>query len=232
MINKSVDEAVFDSILTRAFRDAVKADMEEDKNTAPVKLTPEHLKAERRAYNKYEAMERQLDKRSIHPRLRRAVSAVLIAGCVGFVTMISIPKVRAAVAEVVIEFFEKYVSFDFTRSGDSSAREGEYTFGYIPDGFELVEQYEDPLTKECVYKDGNGSELSILYVPTKNTILMNDIENAEYSEIEINGYRAYIMDSAAYNNARLLFDDGKNVFTIVGNLPKEEFLKIAENITK
>lgn len=232
MINKSVDEAVFDSILTRAFRDAVKADMEEDKNTAPVKLTPEHLKAERRAYNKYEAMERQLDKRSIHPRLRRAVSAVLIAGCVGFVTMISIPKVRAAVAEVVIEFFEKYVSFDFTRSGDSSAREGEYTFGYIPDGFELVEQYEDPLTKEWVYKDGNGSKLTISCSNTKATIFMNDIAQAEYLEIEVNGCRAYFMDTGVYNSERLIFDDRKNVFTIVGNLPKEEFLKIAENITK
>ena len=76
MIKKSVDEAVFDTILTQAFRDAAKEDMKDealDKDFVPVQLTPEHLQIEQKAFKRYEARCKRQVSANRYAVLRRVV---------------------------------------------------------------------------------------------------------------------------------------------------------------
>lgn len=214
-----------------AFRDAAIADMEEAKLCEPVTLSSKHLKEERRVYNRYE-FKRKCQSITKNPFLRKAVAVVLVICCVGFATLVSMPEVRAAVVDAVIKFCDKYVSLDFTKSGSTTLTNGEYTFGYIPKGFRLTEQYEDPITK--IYKLTNdvGKEIYISYTPTFMTTIENDIENNEFSEISVNGYKAYLFKANGQEKTKLIFDDGDNVIRIAGDISEQDVLKIAKKILK
>lgn len=231
MTNKSEDEKIFEAILVSAFRDAAIADMEEAKLCEPVTLSSKHLKEELRVYNRYE-FKRKCQSITKNPFLRKAVAVVLVICCVGFATLVSMPEVRAAVVDAVIKFCDKYVSLDFTKSGSTTLTNGEYTFGYIPMGFELTNEYEDPMTKYYKFTNNEGKEFSILYTPSFMTLSEADIENSNYSEIEINGYNAYLFSADDCGEIKLIFSDGNNVFNIVGNISKEDVLKIAKKILK
>ena len=239
MINESVDRALFDSILGEAFRAAAEADMREKPDCGTVVLTKAQLKAERLAYDRREAKSRR--GRGWHNALTKAASVILIIGCVGFAALMAVPPVRAAAVEVIVRAFDKYTAFHFEKtseSGDGSGEHtenvpyafGEYTLGYIPDGFELAEKYENKITCMYVYLGENECKFRISYTPADATMIELDNEQADISELTVNGFRAFLSESKNADKVILIFNDGSNVFNISGNLPKEEIIRIAENI--
>ena len=231
MTSGSENKKIFEAILVSAFRDAANLDMEEAELCEPVKLSPAHLKEERRAYNRYE-FRRKWRWVTGNQILRRVVAIILVVGCVGFAVLVSMPEVRAAVVDAVVKFRDKYVSLDFTGSGSGIFTSGEYTFGYIPKGFKLTEKYEDPMTKSYEFTNDEGKNICITYSPSFMTILENDIENNDYSEIMINKYKAYLFNSNKLGETKLIFDDGSNVFRIRGEIPEKDVLKVASKISK
>lgn len=231
MTNISENEKIFEAILVSAFRDAANLDMEEAELCEPVKLSTAHLKKERRAYNWHEICVKW---RGItgNQILRRVVSIILVVGCVGFAALVYMPEVRAAVVDVVTKFFDKYVSLDFTESGSGTFTSGEYTFGYIPRGFKLTEEYEDPITKSYEFTNDEEDEILISYIPAFATLAEADIENSEYSEIMVNEHNAYLFETGVDGKIKLIFSDENYVFHIIGNISRKEVIKIAENISK
>ena len=236
MIKKSVDEAVFDTILTQAFRDAAKEDMKDealDKDFVPVKLTPEHLQIEQKAFKRYEARYKRQVSANRYTVLRRVVSCILIVGTLGFVTMLALPPVRAAVIDAVVEFFDKYTSFDFGAYIYGEAYKlGDYEFGYIPDGFELTEQEETRLYAKFILTNTEvGTAITIKYAPSDSTTIQLDSEHSDYETVLVNGYTAYLIQSETDRSFQLIYNDGYNVITVSGDISKKEILKIAENIS-
>ncbi len=193
MMSKSENEKIFEAILASAFRDAALLDTEEAGRCEPVRLSEKHLREERRAYNRYK-LRKSLSFVTENPVLRRTVAAILIAGCVGFAGLVSMPEVRAAVGGAVVRFFEKYVSLDFTSPGSESINydEDKYTFGYIPEGFELTKESGNSISKEYRYENNDGKRFMISYSMSSATLIENDIENSTYSETMVNGYKAYL----------------------------------------
>ena len=231
MTNRSENEKIFEAILVSAFRDAANLDMEEDELCEPVKLSPEHLKEERRAYNRYEFRRKWIWVTG-NQILRRVVAIILVVGCVGFAVLVSMPEVRAAVVDAVVKFRDKYVSLDFTGAGSGTFTSGEYTFGYIPKGFKLTEEYEDPITKSYEFTNDEGEELSISYTPAFATLTEADIENSEYSEIMVNDHVARLFGTDDCGITLLIFSDGNYVFRVSGNISEKEIIKFAEKISK
>lgn len=231
MTSGSENKKIFEAILVSAFRDAANLDMEEAELCEPVKLSPAHLKEERRAYNRYE-FRRKWSWVTGNQILRRVVAIILVVGCVGFAVLVSMPEVRAAVVDAVVKFRDKYVSLDFTGSGSGTFTSGEYTFGYIPRGFKLTEKYEDQVTREYIFKNEDDREFAISYTPSFMTFIDGDIENNEYSEVFVNGDKAYLFRTGAKGKNKLIFDDGNNVFHIAGDISEKDMLKIATKISK
>lgn len=235
MTSESENEKIFEAILASAFRDAVLLDIDEAGHCEPIRLSKENLRKERRAYNHYK-LRKKCSCVTENPVIRKVAAVILIVGCVGFVGLVSMPEVRAAVGDAIVRFCEKYVALDFVSQGSKSANYDEYTytFGYIPKGFRLTEESGNIISKRYRFENDEGEWFSILYSLSAMTVIQNDIEHSEYSETMVNGYKAYLFRSSedGQEYIRLIFDDGTTVFQLSGNIPESELKKISEKISK
>ena len=236
MINKSVDEAVFDTVLAKAFADAAMEDIKSEKlneTDSPVTLSARHLKMQRRAYKKYEAQ--RADSASRYTALRRIAACILIVGTIGFISVFTIPTVRAAVVDAVIDFFDKYMCIDFgdgDPTSNSAVQIGDFTASYIPEGFELTDSDEKKTSPKYKFENPQTKEYFQIKIAVLNgRELQYDYENAKYNKISVNGYPAFIIKLENDDkNISLVFSNEANTITVYGNILEEEIICIASGI--
>ncbi|MBQ8551908.1 MAG: DUF4367 domain-containing protein [Clostridia bacterium] len=225
------DEAVFDTILAQAFRDAAEADFKEEKNGAePIKLTAAQLKEERKAYERYEKKNRSGVKR--FTGMHKAVACILLVCTIGFAAMFAIPPVRAAIVGAVVEFFTEYMSLDFGDSDGDAITVGEHKFDYIPDGFVMIDSVENKIANKYTFENKDTNESFIIRFTTENISGSNyDFKNTEYEKLDINGYSACLIKSGADLVTAIVFNTNSNVITVSGTISEKEIIKIAEKIS-
>ena len=102
----------------------------ESRPSAAETLPEKYRKAERKYYNK-----KMKQSSGTHAVLRKIAACILICLSVGFAALMAIPTVRAAVWDSVVNFYEKYIKFDFNVAAIGEETIGDYTLRYVPDGF-------------------------------------------------------------------------------------------------
>ena len=224
MSKNKINEAVFDTVLAQAFMDEFEQEMDElEKEPLEHKELPEkYRKIERRYYNRLYG-----NKTKKYLYLRRAVACILICMSIGFVCLMAAPNVRATVWESVVTFYEKYLKIDF--GADKGEQIGDFYAGYIPDGFVRTEEFETILQNTYQYE--NGSQIfCINYFNISNNNLDLYQEQGTPYPVRINEQEAYWID---YNNGTVsvVWQINNCNIVIEGNIPLEELVKIAENIT-
>lgn len=225
MINKSVDNAVFDAVLRKAFTEAFAREVAEieAQPSAAESLPEKYRRAERRYYNK------KMKKSSvIYAVLRKIAACILICLSVGFATLMAIPTVRASVWDSVVNFYEKYIKFDFNITACGEETIGEYTLGYVPDGFVRTDAMETDAKNKYTYENEDDA-FTIRYYYSENS-LSYDGEKGKVYIININGGDGYLVEYLDGTFA-LVWRHNDAVFTVAGNLSSKELLKIAENIS-
>lgn len=148
------------------------------------------------------------------------VAAVLFAL---LLTAFVIPSSR----EFMVEKFDKYSVLQITKDNKNSPN-GKITVGYIPDGFELVNE-------ECVdyyvsntYQNSNSLHFDISKSPSSSMVNFN----SEYSyteEIKIENI-IYVYNEGINGSNILIWTKKDYIYRIDGNISKEEMLKIANTI--
>lgn len=225
MINKSVDNAVFDAILRKAFTEAFEREVAEieAQPSAAESLPEKYRKAERKYYNK-----KMKQSSGTYAVLRKIAACILICLSVGFATLMAIPTVRASVWDSVVNFYEKYIKFDFNITSVGEETIGEYTLGYVPDGFVRTDSLENSAKNLYIYEAEDGV-FSVGYYYSEDNGITYDDENGKLYIIDINGMDGYLVE---YFDGRysLTWKNNRVVFTIDGNLPVNEIVKIAEKI--
>ena len=226
MINKSVDNAVFDAILRKAFTEAFEREVTEieAQPSAAESLPEKYRRAERKYYNK-----KMKQSSGTYAVLRKIAACILICLSVGFAALMAIPTVRASVWDSVVNFYEKYIKFDFNVAAIGEETIGEYTLGYVPDGFVRTVEVETPMRSVYIYENGQ-SAFYIRYQCSKDNTIAYDDENGVMRSIEINGIDGYMIK---YPNETyvLVWEYNHTVFTVDGNIDSKEIIKIAENIS-
>lgn len=234
MIKKSVDDAVLDAILAKAFEEAAERDLAEmEPDPEAARRYPEaYKKMERKRYN--QAKRRGASSRSrssFTPVLKRVVSFVLIIGFVGCCLMLSAPKIRAEFAGLVTRFFEKCFSITLPTNVTTYETEN-FTFGYIPDSFLDANVFDTLYASTYLFaSEYNDCNFTIKIYKGINTISQNDAENTGVDKIHINDYPGYAIDSAKDNEKRIVWTDNTNLYHVFGNLSMTELIKISENIS-
>lgn len=225
MINKSVDNAVFDAILRKAFTEAFEREVTEieAQPSAAESLPEKYRKAERKYYNK--KMKQSSDTYAV---LRKIAACILICLSVGFAALMAIPTVRASVWDSVVNFYEKYIKFDFNVTSVGEETIGEYTLGYVPDGFVRTSEMETALKNIYIYENGDHIFNVRYYYPEGNTIAYDD-EGGKIHIIEINGVDGYMVEYPDGTYA-LVWQHKNIIFTVDGDISVNEMKKIAEKI--
>lgn len=225
MINKSVDNAVFDAILRKAFTEAFEREVAEieAQPSAAEALPEKYRRAERKYYNK-----KMKQSSGTYAVLRKIAACILICLSVGFAALMAIPTVRASVWDSVVNFYEKYIKFDFNVAAIGEETIGDYTLGYVPDGFVRTDALETALKSVYMYENGK-QQFSIRYRYAKDNTIAYDDENGKIHIIDVNGADGYLME---YGNGRHSLTWQKNgaIFTVDGDISVNEMIKIVEKI--
>lgn len=224
MINKKIDEAIFDVLLENAFADAIEDDVRKLQEEAePCTISSE-------TDLKIRKMIAQVGKTGNQKRTRiiiRVASIVLVVLLnLSLIGILMIPSVNAEVKNVFSELFEKYESFQAKEQNSYIVTTSEYEIGYIPDKYELIlnDDYQI-LFREI--NQGNGY-ISINISDEDFGRMSLDAENSASQTIKINGMDANL--SSINNEYYLFWFNGYHFISIITNVDEQEMIKIAEEI--
>ena len=167
-------------------------------------------------------------------KLLNRVAVVVMVGVIFFtVAFAASPEFRAGTLNLVINTFDEGTSFEFMTSGAvSGLPEGvlKITPKWIPDGFILKEHNINEFYDRQTYFCGQ-EELEISVLNGQYGGITVDTENAQVSEIDINGYNAQLIIK---EEICLIYpvEEHSAFVTIYGynGVTKDDIIKTAENV--
>lgn len=226
MVNRKVDEAVFDTILEQAFSDVIEEDFKKIKRESQsCEISPEtELKI-----RKMIAKVKKTNQRSRVRTILRVASIVLVVMLnLGLIGILMVPSVNAEVKNVFADLFEKYTSYETKELESIVVSTKDYIISYIPDGFELIEQEDYYLRFNEI---SQGNKYILINISNEDFSRMSlDSENSVTTPIKINDIDACIND--LNGNYTLFWYNGYHFFAIYSNIPEHEIVEIAQNIKK
>ncbi|MCM1544817.1 MAG: DUF4367 domain-containing protein [Ruminococcus sp.] len=227
-----LNEDLFDAVLQKAFCDYERAELS---SLPDIEILAEAYpipKKEEKFFKRL-AKEKMYGKSLKRVYLERA-AVVFVCLIMAFATaLFSSPVVRAAVKDVIIEWFQMYTSFDFTAIKSKSNEQlnlKEVKIGYVPDGYELTDFYETSQGIRYQYQ-ADSKEMMVVSIfknDGKKFFLSNDDLN--YEKTEINSYDAWIAyrDDVPSGTVIIIYDEFS--VSVSGDFSKAELIKISENI--
>jgi len=222
-------DPVFEAVLRQAVRDNIYEEAEsvpDDDVLATMFTISEKHNARMRRLCAHEDRREQL--RSIMKPTRKIAVAAMIAIAILFGALLTNPTVRAAVGEVIIEWYEKFTRF--TGGGnDEFIEPRDWSPTYLPEGYVEVSVFEgDTIMKS--YEDANENLLMFKYSWEDNDLLV-DNEESEYSTTEIGGITYYVFDTdVIHKPLKIIWFNKGFSFYLSGYLDTETLLDIAKSV--
>ncbi len=229
MKNPSMEETIFEAVLTRAFADAAAEELAELERDCPaeVEYPEKYRKIERKAYRKRWGSGGFRWSQT----MQRAAVWILAVGLVGGALVMTVPEVRAGFNNLVATAFEKYVCFESAASAKAHVdMTGGYRFEYIPENYEQTDHYKTNGEAYTFQNPMDGQYFTISYHPSDSTSIGYDNEYSTFTQYSIGGNIAYLISYEDDIVKDLIWNDGEMIFTISGTISEEMMLKIARNI--
>lgn len=173
------------------------------------------------------------------PKKRKPIGAFLYKAAIVFlllgITLGGVlafsPQARAVVKQIVKIFYSDHNSYRFG-TDYVELHKGDYTLGYIPEGFKLIEEGEVPTGFYQYHDRYDGSTLDFVYYSANAGTIAIDNEHMKHQDITINGLKGVIAhDAESLFTSAFLLDDGV-VLKITGDFEYDTAIKILENIQK
>lgn len=226
-----LNEDLFEAALKRVFCDYTDEQLASYPDCEALAKKYPLPKKEKRAFDRA-AKQMKYNKSLVKVYLSRAAVVFLCIIALGACVMMTSPTVRAAVKNVIVEWFDKYTNFSFvatdTGSGDFENVE-DVKIGYIPEGYELVNISESPFSITYFYCFADKEYYIDVFKNNENE-LFADNERSKYENVVINNHQSWVIYDNVNNHGSLILTGSKISISISGDLPKDELIKIAESI--
>lgn len=233
-MNAAAKDKIFDIVLAEALKECMDEELEEvDRIVADEKyeLSPQFDRDMKKFINSVGRKDR------IKKYARNCVKAVISAAAVFgifFGVLLTQPSVFAAVQNVFRSVFNTHDRYEFGSNDELTIENFDNSFrlGYVPDGYYLSEGYYSPVAVTLVYTN-KLNEITLEYGIAEGTVSSYDNEHNTYYEFEHNGtdYHYYESNDKDFDDKVMWYESGYH-FGIYAHLPKDELIKIAENIEK
>ena len=234
---KSMNNSIFEAMLTNAFSEYL------DERMASVPSDAELAEKFPLPKKKTKWINRRIKERKYNRKrplklvyTQRVAIAALVIFSLSFGILSTSPKVQAAIKDTVVEWYEKYIKFNF-KSTETAGEEKEsqrtlesFNIGYIPSGFTQTESSERIDDRYYMYTNESNDYIIIEIAITDTYGFVADNEKNKYDEISLHGSKAYFMFDDVNQSGAVIWADGAYTITVEGIFNKEELLKIAENI--
>lgn len=148
------------------------------------------------------------------------IAAVIMAVAA---TVFAIPSSR----EFIIKKFSGRTQYSVTETENNQKVES-LDIGYIPAGFEKTYEYDYDYFYKYGYENINGKEHFDVDKHGLNAAINYD-SRFDSEEIYVNGAKG-VYFSAENGDKAIVFNNGEYVYTISGDIEKEELIKIAQNV--
>lgn len=232
-MNAAAKNKIFDIVLAEALKECMDEELEEvDRIVADEKyeLSPQFDRDMKKFINSIGRKDR------IKKYARNCVKAVVsLAAVFGifFGVLLTQPNVFAAVQNVFRSVFDTHDMYEFV--GEELTIENfdnSFRLGYVPDGYCLSEGFYSSMSVTLFYKN-KTDKIIFEYGIAETASIQLDNEHNSYYEFEYNGteYHYYESNDSDFSSTLLWYDEGYD-FEIFAHLPKDELIKIAENIEK
>jgi len=177
-------------------------------------FSKKHQKAMQSLLNSSSASELKL-KFSKHTFKILLIAAVLLALTI---TAIAVPLYK----EYSVKKFSNHSDYEVLDSGRSYEVES-LVLNYVPQGFVLTEEYI-----EYVRYENKDRHFAVEKISLNGSISFNT-ENYPSEEIMINGIKG-VYFRADEEESGIIFNNGKYIFSVGGNISKEELVQIAQSV--
>lgn len=144
------------------------------------------------------------------------IAAILLAVAT---TAIAVPSFR----EFTVNKFFNHSEYEVKDKDNYDEVDSPPILNYIPNDFVKTEDYG----YLCVYK--NDDKEFIVEKMSLNASILYDTEKYDNEIIEINGIEAVYYRSDETTGG-IIFNNGKYIYSVDGNIGKDELVKIAQNI--
>ena len=219
-----------DELFRAAVLDAARKDghalLEEDANmpTDPIPEEAQHrfqqMLDEKTRIKRYPRRARVFSKRARWISIAAAAIAVL------FLLPITTKAGRNRVTELITKLFPRYAESSLLDSDKASVGDlTQYAPEYIPQGFTLVSETENEIV-ERIYTNEEGQHFAFT-AANPSAVTQIDAENGKSEKIIISGEEGILVEAEILS---IIWSTDKAVFTLSGNLEKEELLKIANSV--
>lgn len=227
MPTKQINDELFEVILKNAFSESFKRDLEKYESFATTFSdavpTKEHKKCAQKAYRK--KMRKLFDYVSA---LKKIIASILIVFSIWNALMLCSPTVQAAVKDTIIEFFDKYISFDFSKNDDFIVI-GTYKIGYIPSGYQQIESKTSGRYEKYVFSNGID-DINLRIMSGSISEVRADSENREMQPIKVKDYVAYaLLHNDSDEPTVVIWGDENCSFLLTAKLNLTELTKIANS---
>lgn len=172
-------------------------------------------------------------KKSKAPRLintvgKRVAAAVIIVVAALTVTVFSVDAIATPVKNFFIQMYEKFSVVVFNKPETSSEIDFVIKHPTPPDGFTIKKEWDMNVDYSCDYEGPDGEELTYWQGISGSGQFVLDTEGVQTENQLVNGITGIYFTNKGY--AQLLWSDGIYDYLLVGNLSREEILRVAESI--
>ena len=160
-----------------------------------------------------------------HKFTRKTARAILIAAIIMAIATVTLAATVGR--DFIVQKFSDYSTYNVVDSSGVKDVE-DIHIGYIPKGFELShkESVDDYMFLSY------SKQYSVLNIKKAeiNDETNFDTEYKNSESISVNQFEGVCFEDTSLNYYGIIWNNGYYTFTVDGNIPKEELLKIAESI--
>ena len=158
-------------------------------------------------------------------RMRLLVCAVIAAGLLMFAGVFSVGAWRSRIMSFVINDSSN-TDIRILTENSNYYRDKYISVDYIPEGFEVTEN--DNGVEHRIMVFDNNDLYFILEAHDIGTNCNTDTEDSIQENIKIRNYNGIYIENPRIKT--VVYNTDTKIFIISGNIPKDELIKIAENV--
>lgn len=232
MNSHEFDSTLFDAV----FAQAVIKNFEDELKEIPPRQELEKMYSFSVSHiAKMKKLFRQEKRRDIFRKIgiwgRSTAAVIVIAMALLLGALLLSPQVRAAVSEVIIQWYEKFTSFTSGTTEQTDIDNLEFWPTYLPEGFSRHEVLQSGSINEINFFNTEGNDITLVYLESAGAIAVNN-ENVIYSTVTNNNFVYHIFESKEEGTrSSIVWDMNGYRFTILSEYPIKELQKMAVSIT-
>lgn len=199
------------------------------KSENPHIFSAQHHKRMKKIFKRADRVEK---KSQHHRRHMRMAAGVALFVCISAVTITQVEAFRLPVMRYFYDIKEKSTMFGVIKDAEQISNKSfeVYEPNYVPDGFTVLEvtKYEEDQDFIIQYLNEEKQQEYRFYFFNDLESVAIDTEGGTIEELKINGNQTYLIQKK--ERIRILMYKNNVQCILIGNIPRDEAIKVMESI--